>query len=82
MAADYGPDNIRVNAIVPGTTETPLIAEILADPATRAELVAKSLLGRLGTPDDIAGLALFLASDDAGYCTGGFYMVDGGLTAV
>ena len=82
MAADYGAGNIRVNAIVPGTTETPLIAEILSDPATRAGLLAKSLLGRLGTPEDVAGLALFLASDDARYCTGGFYMVDGGLTAV
>lgn len=81
IAADYGRDNIRANAIVPGTTETPLIAGILADPATRARLEARSLLGRLGTPEEVAGLALFLASDDARYCTGGFYMVDGGLTA-
>ncbi len=82
MAAEYGADNIRVNAVVPGTTETPLIGELLSDPATRARLVAKALLGRLGTPEDVAGLALFLASDDARYCTGGFYPVDGGLTAV
>jgi len=82
MAADYGADNIRVNAVVPGTTETPLIADLLADPGARVALTAKALLRRLGTPDDVAGLALFLASDDARYCTGGFYMVDGGLTAV
>lgn len=82
MAAEYGADNIRVNAVVPGTTDTPLIGELLSDPAVRAGLVARALLGRLGTPEDVAGLALFLASDDARYCTGGFYMVDGGLTAV
>lgn len=81
MAVDYARDNIRVNAVVPGTTETPLIASLLEDQTTRTRLVAKAPLGRLGTAEDVAPLVLFLASDESRYCTGGFYMVDGGLTA-
>lgn len=82
MAVDYGRDHIRVNAIVPGTTETPMIASLLADRQLRAQLEAKSPLGRLGTPDDVAPLAVFLASDESLYCTGGFYRADGGMLAV
>ncbi len=82
MAAGYGRDNIRVNAIVPGTTDTPLIAELLSDPATRAHLDGLSPLGRVGKPEEVAELAVFLASDESRYCTGGFYMSDGGLTAI
>jgi NAD(P)-dependent dehydrogenase (short-subunit alcohol dehydrogenase family) len=81
MAVDYARDNIRVNAIVPGATETPLIQELLADEKTRRELAALSPMGRLGRPEDVVGLAIFLASDEAPFCTGGLYMADGGLTA-
>ncbi len=62
--------------------DTPLIAELLANGETRASIVARTLLGRLGAPEDVAGLAVFLASDESRYCTGGIYMVDGGVTAV
>jgi NAD(P)-dependent dehydrogenase (short-subunit alcohol dehydrogenase family) len=82
MAADYARDNIRVNAIVPGTTDTPMIAPLLEDEGTRTRLTGLSPLGRLGKPDDVSGLAVFLASDESAYCTGGLYMADGGLTAV
>lgn len=82
MAAGYGRENIRVNAIVPGTTDTPLIAGLLADPATHAYLDGLSPLGRVGKPEEVAQLAVFLASDESRYCTGGFYMSDGGLTAI
>jgi len=82
MAVDYGRDHIRVNAIVPGTTETPMIASLLADRQLRAQLEAKSPLGRLGTPEDVAPLAVFLGSDESRYCTGGFYRADGGMLAV
>jgi NAD(P)-dependent dehydrogenase (short-subunit alcohol dehydrogenase family) len=82
MAADYARDNIRVNAIVPGTTDTPMIAPLLEDEGTRTRLTGLSPLGRLGQPDDVSGLAVFLASDESAYCTGGLYMADGGLTAV
>jgi NAD(P)-dependent dehydrogenase (short-subunit alcohol dehydrogenase family) len=82
MAADYARDHIRVNAIVPGTMDTPMCATELADSATRQKLIDMAPLGRLGVGADIGGIAVFLASDDSSYCTGGFYMVDGGLTAV
>jgi NAD(P)-dependent dehydrogenase (short-subunit alcohol dehydrogenase family) len=82
MAADYARENIRVNALVPGPMDTPLIADLVANEETRASIAAKTLLGRLGTSEDVVGLAVFLASDESSYCTGGIYMVDGGLTAV
>jgi NAD(P)-dependent dehydrogenase (short-subunit alcohol dehydrogenase family) len=82
MAVDYAPDNIRVNAIVPGTIDTPMNASILGDEPTRKRLTALAPAGRLGTPEDICGLAVFLASDESQYCVGGLYMADGGLTAV
>lgn len=81
MAVDYARDNIRVNAIVPGATDTPLIKELLANEHTRQALADLSPMGRLGRPEDVVGLAIFLASDEAGFCTGGLYMADGGLTA-
>lgn len=79
MAVDYARDGIRVNAIVPGTTETPMISTLLKDNNVRAQLVAKAPLGRLGAPEDVAPLAVFLASDESSYCTGGLYMVEGGM---
>lgn len=82
MAADYARDRIRVNAVVPGATETPLTKELFADQATREGLIKSTPLGRLGQAEDVVGLAVFLASDESAYCTGGIYMVDGGLTAI
>ena len=82
MAADYARDKIRVNALIPGATETPLTRELFADDATRNSLIAATPLGRLGQAEDVVGLAIFLASDESAYCTGGFFPVDGGLTAV
>lgn len=82
MAAGYARDNIRVNSIIPGTMDTPMNAAILADEASREALRAAIPMGRLGVAEDIAGLAVFLASDESAYCTGGLYACDGGLTAV
>ena len=82
MAAAYARNNIRVNSIVPGTMDTPMNGYILADEALREQYRDAVPLGRLGTPGDVEGLAVFLASDESSYCTGGFYMCDGGLTAV
>jgi NAD(P)-dependent dehydrogenase (short-subunit alcohol dehydrogenase family) len=81
-AAAYARDNIRINALVPGPMDTPLITKITSDPQARAALEQLTPMGRLGRADEIAGLVAFLASDDASYCTGGIYMADGGLTAV
>jgi NAD(P)-dependent dehydrogenase (short-subunit alcohol dehydrogenase family) len=82
MAADYSRYHIRVNAIVPGTIDTPMNAVELSDEKMRAKLIAMAPCGRLGIADDVAGLAVFLASDDADYCVGGFYAVDGGLMTI
>lgn len=82
MAADYAPEHIRVNAIIPGTIDTPMNAVELSDPAARERYAEIAPARRLGIPEDIAGMAVFLASEDSGYCVGGIFTVDGGLTAV
>lgn len=78
IAADYGADGIRCNAIVPGATDTPLIADLLAAAPTRQKLEALSPLGRLGSPADVVPLAVYLASDESAFATGAHFFVDGG----
>lgn len=82
MAAAHARHNIRVNSIVPGTMDTPMNDYLLSDDALREKYRDAVPLGRLGTPKDIEGLAVFLASEESAYCTGGIYACDGGLTAV
>jgi NAD(P)-dependent dehydrogenase (short-subunit alcohol dehydrogenase family) len=82
MAADYAQERIRVNAIVPGTIDTPMNAVELADPEVRKRYAEITPARRLGKAEDLAGIASFLASDDSEYCIGGVFSVDGGLTAV
>ena len=81
MAVDYAKDNIRVNSLFPATTATPMIAHALTTAENRKHLAEMIPMGRIGRPEDVAGLAVFLASDESAFCTGGFYMVDGGMTA-
>jgi NAD(P)-dependent dehydrogenase (short-subunit alcohol dehydrogenase family) len=80
IAKDYAQHGIRCNAIVPGATETPLTDEIFADQSVRQALTSQTALGRLGRPDDLVGIAIFLASDEAAFATGAHFFVDGGLT--
>jgi NAD(P)-dependent dehydrogenase (short-subunit alcohol dehydrogenase family) len=86
MAIDHGHDNIRVNAICPSFVETELTAAVLdkaPDPAAvRRERTAAHPLGRLGQPEDIAGLAVYLASDESSWVTGAALPVDGGYLAM
>jgi NAD(P)-dependent dehydrogenase (short-subunit alcohol dehydrogenase family) len=86
MAIDHAPDKIRVNAICPGFVETELTAAVLSqagDPqAVRRERTAVHPIGRLGRPEDIAGLAVYLASDESSWVTGTVFPVDGGYLAV
>ncbi len=82
MAAAHARHNIRVNSIVPGTMDTPMNDHLFDDQTLREKYREAIPLGRLGTPKDIEGLAVFLASDESAYCTGGIYACDGGLTAV
>jgi meso-butanediol dehydrogenase/(S,S)-butanediol dehydrogenase/diacetyl reductase len=81
MALDLGADGVRVNAIAPGFTATAQTRERLDDPDFRAKLMDRLGLQREGTPEDVARVALFLASEDAGYVTGVVLPVDGGTSA-
>lgn len=78
LAIAYAADGIRVNAIAPGWIATTLTAALQADPARSAPILARTPLGRWGTPDDLAGAALFLASPLAAFITGIVLPVDGG----
>lgn len=77
-AIALGPKGIRCNSVLPGTIETDINREDLADPGKRAYMSGRIPLGRLGAPDDLAGPIVFLASDLAAYVTGAALLVDGG----
>jgi len=87
MSVDLAPRGVRVNVICPGTVYTPLMEPMLrarggGDMAAGLALtVAKYPIGRLGTPEDIAAVALFLASDDSSFMTGSVVTADGGMTS-
>lgn len=82
VAIDYGRMGIRCNAICPGFIDTPLLNQVMdLMPEFRADVVRETKMGRLGRPEEIAGAACFLASDDASYVTGHALVVDGGYTA-
>jgi len=81
MAQDWGADNIRVNAICPGLIKTRFSEALWSDQDTHDHFIGHLPLGRIGEPEDLAGLAVYLASDASAYCTGGVYMVDGGYAA-
>ncbi|MFN4088582.1 MAG: SDR family oxidoreductase [Alphaproteobacteria bacterium] len=81
LAADLGPHGITVNAVAPGFFATEANAAMVADPAVAAWVGTRTSLGRWGRPEEIAGAAMFLASDAASYVTGQTLTVDGGATA-
>ncbi|MCA0374808.1 MAG: SDR family oxidoreductase [Gemmatimonadetes bacterium] len=78
MAQEWGEAGIRANAICPGLIRTRFSQALWQDDSVSRAVLAQQPIRRIGTPDDIAGLALFLASDAAAYCTGAVYMADGG----
>ena len=78
LAIAYAADQIRVNAIAPGWIATPLTQALQDDPARSAPIVARTPLGRWGTPEDVAGPVLFLASEAARFVTGVVLPIDGG----
>ncbi|HMN82128.1 MAG TPA: SDR family oxidoreductase [Burkholderiaceae bacterium] len=80
-ALDYAAAGVRVNAIAPAFIHTPMISGLESDEATRSQLVALHPAGRLGTPEEVAELALWLASPRASFVTGSCYAVDGGYLA-
>ncbi len=79
LAVELAPHKITVNNIGPGAIYTPIDADVEANPAMEAALMAEIPLGRWGHPREVANLAVFLASDEAGYITGSTYFIDGGM---
>jgi NAD(P)-dependent dehydrogenase (short-subunit alcohol dehydrogenase family) len=82
VAAAYARDGIRVNTVVPGYTETPLVSAISGDQAARAGIISRTPLGRAGTPADVEGIMVYLASDESSFATGSLFRVDGGMTTL
>ncbi len=80
IGAEYGQKGIRCNAVGPGYIDTPLLQEL--DEDKKELLVGKHPIGRLGTAQEVAELVLFLSSDKSSFITGGYYLIDGGYTAV
>ena len=81
IAVEYARQGIRANALCPGPVDTPLLQELLADPAARARRLVHVPMGRFGLAEEMAKSALFLASDDSSYVTGTEFLVDGGITS-
>lgn len=81
IAVEHARSSIRANALCPGPVETPLLAELMSDPARKARRLVHIPMGRLGRPEELAKAALFLASDDSSFMTGSALVVDGGITA-
>jgi NAD(P)-dependent dehydrogenase (short-subunit alcohol dehydrogenase family) len=81
IAVEFARKNIRANALCPGPIETPLLAELMSDPARRERRLVHIPIGRLGQAHELANAALFLASDESSFMTGATFVVDGGITA-
>jgi glucose 1-dehydrogenase len=80
LSIELAPFGITVNSIAPGAIETPINKNLLNDPAKLNALLENIPLKRLGTPEDVANMAVFLASEESNYATGTSFFVDGGLT--
>src|SRR5258705_50759 len=81
LSIELAPLGITINSIAPGAIETPINKNLLNDPAKLRALLENIPLKRLGTPDDVANMAVFLASQESNYATGTTFFVDGGLTS-
>jgi len=81
LSTDHAPDGVRVNAICPGTIETPPVKRMMENPANRELNIRAHALRRLGQPEEIANAALWLASDESSFVSGEAIVVDGGLRA-
>ncbi|QHC58331.1 SDR family NAD(P)-dependent oxidoreductase [Rathayibacter sp. VKM Ac-2760] len=82
VAKAYADEGIRVNTVVPGYTETPLVTAISGDADARAAITSRIPLGRPGSAADVEGIMVYLASDESSYATGALFRVDGGMTTL
>jgi NAD(P)-dependent dehydrogenase (short-subunit alcohol dehydrogenase family) len=81
IAVEFARKGIRANALCPGPVDTPLLAELMSDPARKQRRMVHIPPGRLAKASEIAQAALFLASDESSYVNGAIFTVDGGITA-
>lgn len=82
LAAEVGPDNVRVNAVAPGLVKTDFARALWENPDLAEERARQTPLRRLGEPEDLAGIAIYLASRAGAWTTGQTFVVDGGVTAI
>ena len=80
-AAEFGKDQVRVNAVFPGVIQTPMVANLESSKAALEGLIKMTPLARLGQPEDVGNAVMFLASDEASYITGAELVIDGGFSA-
>ena len=80
LAMELAPHKISVNNIAPGAIATPINTPVLKDPEEKKKALEEIPWGRFGTPEEVAAVAVFLASDEADYVTGSTYYIDGGMT--
>lgn len=80
LAVDYAKDGIRCNVVNPGLIDTPMAAPLMANPEMLQPILRHYALQRPGTPEEVANMVLYLASDEAGWVTGGTFTIDGGMT--
>jgi NAD(P)-dependent dehydrogenase (short-subunit alcohol dehydrogenase family) len=81
LAIDYAKDGIRCNVVSPGLIATPMAAPLLANPDQLNSILDDYPIHRMGKPEEVASMVLYLASDDAAWVTGGNFTIDGGMTA-
>ena len=81
LAIDYAKDGIRCNVVNPGLIDTPMAAPLMANPELLQPILAQYAIRRPGTPEEVANMVLYLASDEATWVTGGTFTIDGGMTA-
>jgi NAD(P)-dependent dehydrogenase (short-subunit alcohol dehydrogenase family) len=79
LATEFGPDNVRVNTIAPGLVQTDFARALWENPAILKASTERSALKRIGQPDEIGGMAVFLASKAGGFTTGQTFVIDGGV---
>ena len=80
-ALEYGSQGIRVNAVGPGFIRTPMISDVIKDPEMEEQLISMHPIGRLGKPEEVAELVIWLCSEKASFVTGSYYPIDGGYLA-
>lgn len=82
VAAAYARNGIRVNTVIPAYTETPLVSTLTDDDDARTAIVGRIPMGRAGSPADVEGIMVFLASDESAFATGAAFAVDGGMSSL